>query len=80
MVNDKILAEYATYILKHEARDPVIDRISAKIFSSFRKGSLDERIVASALADSIDLFFNELEIIAKEATPEEPFKLEDIKR
>lgn len=75
----KILS-FANLVLKNDAKDDVIERISTELFKRFRVGTLAEREVVSNIVDSMELFFTELHKIHNEFTDIEPDIQEDINR
>ncbi len=59
--------EFAKLVLNHPAKDKVLERISANLLQSFRRGTMDERIEVVKILDSIDLFMQELNKIETES-------------
>ncbi len=61
--NTQQQVDYAKYVLNHDVRDEVIDKITMKILRSFQNGSQDMREEAARTMDSLELFFGELQSI-----------------
>lgn len=60
------MVSYANQILKSEQKEKVIDRISMKVLNSFRNGTPEVREESARVLDSLELFFDELNIIVAE--------------
>lgn len=65
--SQKQIEEFAKYILNHNAKDDVLDRISIKLMYKFKEGTTEERVIISNIMDSVDLFMTELNIIVTES-------------
>lgn len=57
----------AEYVLNHPGTEKVLDRLNAKYFKAFMKGTLAEREEISRMADSLNFFLQELKAIANES-------------
>ena len=79
--NDKII-DFANTVLNHKGKEEVVARITESLFTRFHRGTMEERVIASNLMDSMGLFFSELhKIVDENAKPDpEETKIEDVKR
>jgi len=65
---DQII-KYAEHLLESKYKEAVMERIIARSLQGFRRATIEERNKISDVLDSMESFFNELELIATENEP-----------